>query len=572
MPGQVKSMKAAPAAAPGHGTGSIWPCILTVLSIWALAVWLVDPVGEFMTNDDPSFVQCLRALIHQGRLIETGWPTGGPSLIVHLLAAWPFVSLLGDTVTAMRLSVLAWGVLGSLGLLFLLRGLGLPRWQCLTGALALTLNPLYFSLSFSFMTEVSFAALLVLSLAALFAAWRRRSQPWLIAGLLLSLAATLIRQFGLVIPLALMASVLVLKGPLPFGRARLALLTLCLVAAPWLAWEVVLHFTAGTTVLSHRLAGNIWGQFAAKPLADYLSYMAFRLFVVIALYCSVFTAPFWLWRAGAYWRLPRVRKGLAVFAALFTLWEAAILTGLVSPPVAFYRNVIIDFGLGPLLFKDTYILGMPALSSLHPALYYGLVFLGVPGATLMLLSSLGLIRRMLRPGDAAPPPWPAVVSWLAAAIYTCVILFTGFHDRYFIPLVILVIIWLAADEPGPLDARPAPRAFKVAALACLLGLGAFSLTATHDFVATRKAALAAQQFLVTRLKVDPCHFDGGYEFNGYHCRQRVPKSGPGLSWWWVEREDYLLTLRKLPGYAETATFPVKRWLGRDGAVHVLRKE
>lgn len=107
--------------------------------------------------------------------------------------------------------------------------------------------------------------------------------------------------------------------------------------------------------------------------------------------------------------------------------------------------------------------------------------------------------------------------------------------------------------------------------ACLLAaIGLFSLMGTHDFMAMKRAQSRAYRYAVKVLGSNPCHMDAGFEFNGYNCYDRSFKPKPGLSWWWVEREDNLLTLGPLPGYTVMKKFPFSRWMGPDGAIHLLQ--
>ena len=63
--------------------------LLVLVAVWTVIVLIVNPVGEFMVNDDWAFVRALETLAFEGRMPTTGWgpswAPGGPSLIVHLL-------------------------------------------------------------------------------------------------------------------------------------------------------------------------------------------------------------------------------------------------------------------------------------------------------------------------------------------------------------------------------------------------------------------------------------------------------------------------------------------------------
>jgi hypothetical protein len=133
----------------------------------------------------------------------------------------------------------------------------------------------------------------------------------------------------------------------------------------------------------------------------------------------------------------------------------------------------------------------------------------------------------------------------------------------------LVIVWLIAGKPKAVDLGRDFRSMApvLVPLACF---GVFSVLGTHDFMAFKRAELRAQDHLLHDLRVDPCHVDGGFEFNGYHCYGKVPGTVNGNSWWWVEKEDYLLTLGPLPGYEVVKTYPFKRFIGPNGEVFLLR--
>ena len=79
--------------------------------LWFLIILIVNPVGEFMVNDDWSFVRMLEALVNEGTFIATGWGKGGPSAIAHVLCGGAFTSITGFSLTMLRLSVLFLGVL-----------------------------------------------------------------------------------------------------------------------------------------------------------------------------------------------------------------------------------------------------------------------------------------------------------------------------------------------------------------------------------------------------------------------------------------------------------------------------
>ena len=87
--------------------------VLILLGAWAVVIWIVDPVGEFMVNDDWSFVRCIEDFQNTGKLGPTGWGPpgreGGPALIVHILWGWVFTQIFGFSLTVLRINSTALG-------------------------------------------------------------------------------------------------------------------------------------------------------------------------------------------------------------------------------------------------------------------------------------------------------------------------------------------------------------------------------------------------------------------------------------------------------------------------------
>lgn len=189
-----------------------------------------------------------------------------------------------------------------------------------------------------------------------------------------------------------------------------------------------------------------------------------------------------------------------------------------------------------------------------------------------MLFAARIVARTLKIGTAeskGPVAFPAVFSLAAAILYTGIILLSGFHDRYLIPVCMLVIVAVVADMPRREDS-PVPFPNRAVVIIPLVLIFSFSVAALHDFMAMKRSQKAAQDYLINELHADPCRVDGGFEFNGYHCYSQDYMERPGLSWWWIKGEDYLITLGPLPGYRVIRRFPFHRLVGSQGAIHVLQ--
>ena len=116
----------------------------------------------------------VKALTEQGLIRFTFWQS--MTLIGQVL--WALFCLPGGfSFLALRLSVLTAGLAGVLGLYGLCRHL-VPGTACATlAALTLAFNPIYFGLSCTFMTDVPFTVLLILSILGLLRGARYGERP-----------------------------------------------------------------------------------------------------------------------------------------------------------------------------------------------------------------------------------------------------------------------------------------------------------------------------------------------------------------------------------------------------------
>ncbi|MDQ1239847.1 MAG: hypothetical protein QG577_2033, partial [Thermodesulfobacteriota bacterium] len=356
---------------------------LSILALaWVLTIAFVGVSGEFMVNDDWSFVRAYERLVHEGRIGSTGWgpehAPGGPALLVHLLWARPFTLVFGDSVTTLRLSVLVMGVLGSAAMWALLRSAGVSRLMSLLGALTLIFNPFYLSLSFTFMTDVPFTAVSLWAMFFLARATATGKTQHLITGLLLCLAAILVRQLGVVVVLGFLACCLFHTKARELGFFRCLAWATGLVFLPWLVYELAIAHVGGTFLTQHQAVGNIIKDFAEHSWAGYLDLLFGRI-LGAAVYCGICTSPIWLMRFDQFLAKKGFRWFLAIALAAFVLVQVIIATDWLDLPIFFWGNVIFNFGIGPILLKDTAVLKIIRTATIPAWAYYSWALVATVG-------------------------------------------------------------------------------------------------------------------------------------------------------------------------------------------------
>ncbi|MDP3544218.1 MAG: glycosyltransferase family 39 protein [Elusimicrobiota bacterium] len=457
------------------------PSALALAALALAAAALRALLRDFPLDDDWAYYTAARALVERGELRVPDIVS--PTMIAHTAWGALFAKAFGLSFGALRASTLALSALA----LALFSRLSVPPGREAGPATGLHLlaNPLFFLLSFTYMTDVPYLAWFLLSVLLYRAALREdRASLWLAASAAAGLAY-LVRQIGVLIP----AGVVLLlwrSGTLTPRRAALALGPALLAVGLHQAW---FHFAHGPTWASVVYNGAATAALLSDPLR--LSWEVYRRLAGGVLCLGLFTAPLAL---GALrgWRRPGAGAAAAalVFLAPFLLLQGAF---------PYFLNIIHEAGLG----SPT----IPGLEAKISGLLGRAEFRA--GLTAAALGSLTVWlgrARDLRAALAAPE----MRLWaLCSALQLAPPLAGGlFFDRYLLPaLPFTLALGLRVAAPGRAGAG---------ALALML---AWSVFGTWDYLNWSQARWDASRE-AARLGVEPERLMGGIEWNGLHSYEK----------------------------------------------------
>ena len=118
--------------------------IAVITFIWAIAVILVNPIGDFPLNDDWAYAQSVKSFLETGKFELPGWAVANllPQVLWGALFCLPF----GFSFTALRFSTLVLGWLGVITTYLLIKKVGSHQKLAFIGALLIAVNPVYFGL------------------------------------------------------------------------------------------------------------------------------------------------------------------------------------------------------------------------------------------------------------------------------------------------------------------------------------------------------------------------------------------------------------------------------------------
>lgn len=536
--------------------------------IWVLMALLVNPTGEFPLNDDWSFSRAVQSLIDHGRLQFTGLDS--MTLIAQVFWGALFCLPFGFSFTALRLSTLVLGLVGIFVTYGLFREVKTNRTTALLAALTVAINPLYFELSFTFMTDVPFFAFSMLSILFLMRGIRQESNIELLAGNLFVCLAILIRQLGIIIPLSFGIAYLAKNG-VTRKTLQTALLPIVLSVSILIAYQIWMQSTTGLSPLYNRGYDSIFES--STGFLQAIKLLVYR-FLVELTYLGLFTLPFLIiltinkWKTASHrGRLLSVLTSSGFFVAVMgaLIWK--------NRTMPLSGNVLFDIGLGPATLRDVYNLGLPHLSNAPKALWLVITTAGAFGGALMLrylFSALAQVLLKLSKFESIADKWPLILFLSACTSYSVLIGVIGFFDRYLIPLLPLSMI--AMITTGNSFKLRVSRSPVFIAAVLLFVYGFFALGATHDYLSWNRSRWKALHYLMEEAHISYKNIDGGYEFNGWYSFDAKYRVNPSKSWWWVDNDDYIISFGPMIGYSEMKRYPYKRWIPfGQGNIFVLHR-
>ncbi len=536
---------------------------------WIVAAVLVNPVAELPLNDDWAYSHVVRTLIEQGRFEFTDWQS--MPLLTQVLWGAVFCLPFGFSFTALRVSTLVAAYLGALALFGLLCELGATRRDAFFAAVCLLCSPLYFSLSFTFMTDVPFVA------TCLGAAWlwvggiKRSSATWTVAAVGLSICATLNRQLGLALPLAFAAGELVRLGVTRRALLRGALPVAC-TAAALLLYQLWLANGPGTPALYHQKEDAL-----RVAISGLLSLRGWRLPLertlgALLLLGGMLLPLFWLLPLPGLEKKPTRRGAIAAAVAI-----ALVAAALGLPESTPGGDVMEGAGLGVRTslgnhwqrpdWLGTVVLVVACLPATAVA---ALVARALMDVALELWPFGGrasaAVRKVLRRlPSLALEPWHAAifVALLALLHAPTAIAHAAYFDRYVVVLIPWVLVfWWAASASGR-RATSTPWAGMVLLALFLIA----DVAATHDYLAWQRARWSAVEYLSER-GAQPAQIRAGFEVDRYG-----PWGEPRTSSADHVSPFYLVAISPVEGHQTLQAVPVDRWLPFTASqVLVLRPE
>jgi 4-amino-4-deoxy-L-arabinose transferase-like glycosyltransferase len=531
-----------------------------VSSLFILSILIINPIGNFPLNDDWAYALTVKYFVENGDYRPTSWAS--MTLITNILWGTFYCILTGYSFTALRFATLTLSLIGILGTYILMRDLSQPRRLAVIASLTLGFNPIYYALSNTFMTDVPFTALNILSAIFFARNLRTDSDHDLCIGTALAVAATLSRQLAISVPVAFGLSMILRRGLTRRSGLRIVM-PLCLCVIFLIIFQQWLTVT-GPPPIQYKAKND--ELFAALREYGTLLRHLVKHSLVTMLYLGLFLMPILLSFVTDIFRTEK-KKAMGVIFGIVLVSIGAGIAKLASRYGEFTMpmlgNIMVKEGIGPLTlptFDD-----MPALPDGIWLLVTAICVIGT--IILILIVSLRIMELVQRPtfGKKIKANDNVKIFFtLSAVIYFLPLLplaDDNFYDRYVVPVVPLLGAGLVGTPVCVTNALTVDaRLGRLGAVVFLVVASLFAICGTRDYLAWNRVRWVALGELIERDHIKKEDIDGGFEFTGLYLYDEYFRNQPPHKMWENHGALYEVGFQKMSGYRILKEYSYSHWM------------
>ena len=499
--------------------------------IWWSLLLIVNPIGDFPLNDDWAYAHNVKALVIDHEIYFSDWPA--MTLIAHTLWGALFCQIFGFSFTVLRFSTLILGWIGLLATYNFFKEGHFSKKHAFWCTLIIGFNPLYFCLSYSYMTDVPFFTFMILASLYFIKTLNGKGDYNIIIATLFSIIAVLIRQVGILMPLTFLFVFLLQK--------KITLKTILRGFTPLLVSYGIMSFFINWREVNYGLSKNFgdfstlintitWEkiQFLTETLTPiYFSYWGFFLLPLIALNFSLFLK--------SSSRKVLLGSFFLTFVFLFfygEAWDKNIM-----------GNVIYNIGLGPRVepnISDSlpYSLSTNTWQRIKAFTFFSGVMLvftfSIQFFKLLQFYFSKNIFSYLKHFPFSPIKCYAI---FAASIYFGFLVFNNnYFDRYHLPLLPFFIIVIF---PQKKIREYSKLVLGISSLLFLVQIF-YSVGSTRDYLTYNRVKWHLIHKNITQKQIPINHIAGGFEFNSWYKKGiSQPKEWHQKEWWFKNEKYYL---------------------------------
>jgi|JI8StandDraft_1071087.scaffolds.fasta_scaffold42013_3 hypothetical protein len=508
--------------------------------ILVLATILVQPFGNFPLNDDWAYAKPLVGMLN-GQKFSIG-ECPAMTLVTHLLWGALFAKVGGFSFEILRLSSLVASFIGLIVLFKIIKQISSNPLLALLGSMVYLFTPVYFNLSYTFMTEITFSTWLLCGCYFAFRYFNTGSKAAFFYVYFFSLLLLFNRQFGIMLPLSFLGINLLFDKQKKWSvTLGLIFIILLVMALKW--YEGYLHQVLPENA-SYKYSGGI-NPFM-RVFWDNIFKNARLRYATVLLHSFIFILPFALFFFIPLWKqTPKITRWLAL---------------MISFPLAYFLfqkepfpmgNIFVNMHLGAETFfeclsQETTNYTTHTRTEWFNQVSHWTMITGMAGMIMILFFLLHkLWNGSANPGSDRPGKF---FIWTLFGFYTLLIFLTeSYFDRYHVPLIVLGIILVSFFSKG---AEP----YFMPGVTVILLLVYISVAGTKDYFTVQTKKWEAYAYLRDTMKVEKEEINGGYELNGWN-------EGKPSAWYqflFLKDYKYLIQYSPEPGFRLLKSYEFRR--------------
>jgi len=464
------------------------------------------------------------------------------------------VKLFGFSFIVLRVLTLGLGLVALWSLYWLMRHRHVNFFDAFLAVAVLAFNPWFVNLSFTFMTDVPFLALFLLSCALFVRGYKKRSRGGVALACVAATASMFIRQIGaLFFPAALVALFFARKvqGVRSLFKTTLIFTVIGAAIYAWFGFTGLLPQTAGVHIL------GAWKE-TLKHAAQWWFY--------IILYLGLFLLPLF---AAIALRRPKmfIKSKMAWFWFVVAGGVVAVVWLFYGKFFPYVGNMVNHQGLGP---GEEVLQGTE--SAMFPIwIWLGLTVLAAIGAAWFLRFFAMVKLRWLRRRDTMSVD--TMFIWFAFSFQFLFVMFVSGFDRYLLPSLSLALA-LAATYYGEYF-----RQRRIILVLAVLAIGAYSIIGTQNYLRWNELRWQETEALVVQ-GVAPENIEAGYGWCGWKLREKsqgIENPHDRSKPWYVNSicpvnsGEYAISFSELEGYEVIKKSSYKSWYDTSPFLFVLKK-
>lgn len=496
-----------------------FPLILALLFLGQFL--FISPIGNFALNDDWVHAETIKHWVDAGefRLM----PFAGPTFYVPILYGALLTKIVGFSFTALRISTLILSFFLLLTLFFTLKKLTNKPLLAFLGTLLVWTNPLFYNLSFSFMTDIPSLFFITLGIFAYFKAFDEKNVWYLCLGTIFSLLAAYTRQTGILLLVAAGLYTLVHINDFGFRRALFA------IGIPTLLGAGMYAFLAQQQLLPQSAGVHVFDE--TKEIFLYAIRWIWYAGMYLGISLLALTLP-WFITAKAIHAKP---YSWVLIGSVITFSAVLHLTADIHFP--YVNHYVSTYGIGP----AAELLDGELTPWISTPVMWIMSFLSALGAAL-----LGILFYEERRHSHTTR-----LLFLFSGFYFIILLtFSGF-DRYMLPLIVAGVI-LVAERINTLSWH-----YSLTGM-CLVVLCFVSITGTKQYLDWNRlrwelAEIPRSEGIAVK------DIDAGYEWDGWYGYWDGLASNawgypPETDPWWIRKlypnnsRQYIVSFSPLDNY------------------------